>query len=164
MDYITYYSSPIGKITIASNGNAIVGLWFNNQKHYASVLDKNNIQQNNLPIFKTVFSWLDIYFSGNQPKSTPLINMRGTCFQRRVWNSLLSIPYGEVATYGTIAKQLNCPSAQAIGGAVGRNPISIIIPCHRVVCTNSKLIGYAGCINKKHWLLNLENNSSLFEV
>ena len=97
-----------------------------------------------LPIFKTVFNWLDVYFSGNQPNFSPKINMRGSCFQRRVWNVLLSIPYGEVVSYGTIAKQLNCRSAQAVGGAVGRNPISIIIPCHRVVGTNGKLTGYAG--------------------
>ncbi|MBQ4421188.1 MAG: methylated-DNA--[Bacteroidales bacterium] len=164
MDYVTYYSSPIGKITIASDSDAIVGLWFDNQKHYASVLDSNNGQQNDLPIFKTVFNWLDIYFGGNQPNFTPKINMRGSCFQRCVWNVLLSIPYGKVVTYGTIAKQLNCRSAQAVGGAVGRNPISIIVPCHRVVGTNGKLTGYAGGIDKKHWLLNLENNFSLLNI
>ncbi len=164
MDYVTYYSSPIGKITIASNSDSIVGLWFDNQKHYASVLDSNNEQQNDLPIFKTVFNWLDIYFKGNQPNFTPKINMRGSCFQRRVWNILISIPHGKVVTYGTIAKQLNFHSAQAVGGAVGRNPISIIVPCHRVVGTNGKLTGYAGGIDKKQWLLNLENNFSLLNI
>lgn len=163
MDYITYYSSPIGRITVASDGDAIVGLWFDQQKHYASVLDSNKYQQDNLHLFKTVFNWLDIYFSGNQPNFSPKINMRGSCFQRRVWNILLSIPYGEMITYGTIAKQLNCRSSQVIGGAVGRNPISIIIPCHRVVGTNGKLTGYAGGINKKHWLLNLEKRSSTLD-
>lgn len=163
MDYITYYSSPIGRITVASDGDAIVGLWFDQQKHYASVLDSNKYQQDNLHLFKTVFNWLDIYFSGNKPNFSPKINMRGSCFQRRVWNILLSIPYGEMITYGTIAKQLNCRSSQVIGGAVGRNPISIIIPCHRVVGTNGKLTGYAGGINKKHWLLNLEKRSSTLD-
>ena len=161
MQYITHYSSPIGAITISSNGNALTGLWFNGQKYFAATLSAD-YKKENLPIFTEAKRWLDVYFSGSKPDFTPQLKLNGSPFRMAVWQILLSIPYGQTITYGAIAQQLAKKngkakmSAQAVGGAVGHNPISIIVPCHRVVGTNGSLTGYAGGIDKKIKLLELE--------
>lgn len=125
------------------------------QKYYGSTLINN--EEFSLPlVFDEVRRWLDIYFSGREPDFMPPLLLRGTSFQQRVWEALLTIPYGQTVTYGELAHQLGCRSAQAVGGAVGRNPISIIVPCHRIVGTNGSLTGYAGGLDRKRALLQLE--------
>lgn len=169
MDYIHHYNSPLGSITIASDGTALTGLWFDGQKYFAANLSRDN-EEKDLPIFEEADRWLDIYFTGKAPDFTPPLLMRATPFQKAVWNILLTIPYGKTMTYGEIAdriaKQKGLPrmSAQAVGGAVGHNLISLIIPCHRVVGSNGSLTGYAGGIDKKVKLLTLEqaDMSALF--
>lgn len=161
MQYINHYHSPLGEILLASDGVCLTGLWFENQKYYADKLD-NKHEEKDLPIFKQTKHWLDLYFSGKEPDFTPQIHMIGTLFQVSVWQILMKIPYGKTITYSDIAneiatqKNISKMSAQAVGGAVGHNKISIIIPCHRVVGTNGSLIGYAGGIDKKIKLLTLE--------
>lgn len=169
MDYIHHYDSPLGGITIASDGNALIGLWFDGQKYYADSLH-NEYEEKALPIFEQTDQWLDIYFSGNAPDFIPPLSMRTTPFRKAVWNVMLTIPFGQTMTYGEIANRIarlrgvSQMSAQAVGGAVGHNSISLIIPCHRVVGTNGSLTGYAGGIDKKVKLLSLEqaDMSSLF--
>ena len=151
MQYISYYHSPIGNILLASDNIGLTGLWFENQKYYAYNLDQEH-QEKELPIFEQTKKWLDIYFSGKEPNFTPSLHMVGTPFQTTVWKILQQIPYGKTITYGEIAYK-------AIGGAVGHNGISIIIPCHRVVGTNGSLTGYAGGIDRKIKLLSLEKVS-----
>ncbi|MDI9212236.1 methylated-DNA--[protein]-cysteine S-methyltransferase [Clostridioides difficile] len=164
MQYISYYHSPIGNILLASDNIGLTGLWFENQKYYAYNLDQEH-QEKELPIFEQTKKWLDIYFSGKEPNFTPSLHMVGTPFQITVWKILQQIPYGKTITYGEIAykvaqqKGISKMSAQAIGGAVGHNGISIIVPCHRVVGTNGSLTGYAGGIDRKIKLLSLEKVS-----
>lgn len=162
--YKTEYKSPLGIITICCDEDEkVVGLFFKNQKYFADNIDGKITENNNLKIFVTVKSWLDRYFAGKKPniKEIP-IKFIGNDFRKSVWKILYEIPYGKVLTYGDIAKQIakqkniTKMSAQAIGGAVGHNPISIIVPCHRVVGKNGKLTGYAAGINKKKKLLELE--------
>ena len=155
MDYIYHYESPIGMITMASNGETLIGLWFDGQKYFGDSLGEA-YEEKMLPIFEQTINWLDIYFSGGIPDFTPALTMRTTEFRKNVWNIMLSIPYGETMTYGEIAKKLQSMSAQAVGGAVGHNSISLIIPCHRVVGSDGSLTGYAGGIDKKIKLLELE--------
>lgn len=161
MEYIYHYKSPLGGITVASNGKAITGLWFDGQKYFADTLDKNH-KESQLPVFEQAKEWLDIYFSGKSPDFTPPICMKTTEFRKSVWKIMLEIPYGKTTTYGEIAKKtaenkgLAKMSAQAVGNAVGHNAISIIIPCHRVIGANGKLTGYAGGLDKKIKLLELE--------
>lgn len=169
MDYVHHYQSPLGGITLTSDGTALIGLWFDDQKYFADTIRKQT-QEKNLPIFQETKKWLDIYFSGKAPDFTPPLNMRTTPFRKRVWEIMLSIPFGHTMTYGQIAdkiaheKGIRRMSAQAVGGAVGHNSISLIIPCHRVVGTNGSLTGYAGGIDKKVKLLELEqtNMKNLF--
>ena len=161
MQYITHYQSPLGGITISSDGSALTGLWFDGQKYFASTLGAD-YKEKNLPVFTEAKRWLDIYFSGKEPDFTPPLSLNGSAFRMAVWQILQSIPYGQTITYGDIAKQLAAQtgkakmSAQAVGGAVGRNPISIIVPCHRVIGAGGSLTGYAGGIDKKVQLLELE--------
>lgn len=161
MIYIYKYNSFIGNITVASNGELLTGLWFDGQKYFDSILSEQH-EQKKLPIFDCAKHWLDIYFCGGIPDFMPPLLLEGTSFRKSVWEILLSIPYGRTITYGEIArkiaKQRELPrmSAQAIGNAVGHNPISIIVPCHRVVGANGSLTGYAGGIDKKVKLLTLE--------
>ncbi len=161
MDYTHHYASPLGGITIASNGELLTGLWFDGQKYFADTLEKGH-EEKSLPIFEQTDKWLDIYFSGNAPNFTPPLLMKTTPFRKSVWEILLTIPYGETLSYGEIAKIIASQkgiarmSAQAVGGAVGHNSISLIIPCHRVVGTNESLTGYAGGIERKLKLLELE--------
>lgn len=160
MLYTSHYASPLGGMTLVSDGTALVGLYFDGQKYAAEGLDATRTQKN-LPIFEEARRWLDVYFSGRKPDFMPALAPHGTAFQQSVWEILRTIPYGETTTYGAIARRIEqntgCRmSAQAVGGAVGRNPISILIPCHRVVGTNGSLTGYAGGIDKKERLLRWE--------
>ena len=161
MDYTYHYTSPLGGITLASDGAALTGLWFDDQKYFGDTLTEE-YEETNLPVFAKATEWLDIYFSGRNPGFIPPLSMRTTAFRRRVWEIMLEIPFGQTMTYGQIAAQIakekDLPhmSAQAVGGAVGRNSISLIIPCHRVVGTDGSLTGYAGGIDKKIALLELE--------
>ena len=156
MEYIAYYDSPLGGITLASNGEVLTGLWFDGQKHFGSTLGTQTSSSAKLPVFDDTYCWMDIFFSGHEPDFLPPLSLRGTPFQQRVWKELLTIPYGQTVTYGELARQVGCRSAQAIGGAVGRNPIAIIVPCHRVVGTNGSLTGYAAGLDRKRALLQLE--------
>ena len=161
MVYTRHYTSPLGSITLASNGGSLTGLWFDGQKYFPHKLISESIESE-LPIFTRTCNWLDIYFSGNIPDFTPPISLNTTPFRKAVYDILLTIPYGQTMTYGEIAniiaKQngVERMSAQAVGGAVGHNPVSIIIPCHRVVGADGSLTGYAGGLNKKIELLKLE--------
>lgn len=161
MQYTNTYESSLGNILIAADNLGLTGLWFENQKYFAQNLDPNH-EMKDLPIFNETKQWLNIYFSGRNPKSIPQLHIMGSPFRMKVWRILLQIPYGEVMTYGEISKkiaaEMNLPriSAQAIGGAIGHNKISIIIPCHRVIGHNGNLTGYAAGINKKAKLLELE--------
>ena len=161
MEYIHHYKSPLGMITMASDGDALIGLWFDGQKYYADCLDYQ-YEEKMLPVFEQADRWLDIYFGGKEPEFMPPLRMKTTEFRKAVWNVMLSIPYGKTMTYGEIADRiakergLARMSAQAVGGAVGHNSISLMIPCHRVVGTNGSLTGYAGGIEKKVKLLELE--------
>lgn len=161
MEYVHHYASPLGGITIAGTENALTGLWFDGQKYFGSTLSPN-CEEKNLPVFEKTDLWLNIYFSGKAPDFTPPIFYKTTDFRRAVWEVLLKIPYGETMTYGGIASEIarrrGVPkmSAQAVGNAVGHNPISLIIPCHRVLGADGSLTGYAGGIDKKSKLLELE--------
>jgi methylated-DNA-[protein]-cysteine S-methyltransferase len=161
MQYTNKYHSPLGGITLASNGEALTGLWFDGQKYFGAALSAEH-EERDLPVFEQARQWLDIYFRGENPGFTPPLSLHAAPFRLGVWEILKSIPYGHVMTYGDIAdiiaKQMRLKrmSAQAVGGAVGHNPVSIIVPCHRVVGSNGSLTGYAGGIDKKVKLLALE--------
>ena len=157
MEYTFHYDSPLGGITLGGDGEALTGLWFDGQKYFADTLDPVH-REKVLPVFEETVRWLDVYFSGKEPGFTPKLNPEGTAFRRAVWDVLLTIPYGKTMTYGEIAERLGLSrgSAQAVGGAVGHNPISLIIPCHRVLGADGSLTGYAGGTDKKHSLLALE--------
>lgn len=159
--YSDTYDSPLGKITMVSGGEALEGLWIDGQHYYADSL-KNPPVEKSLPVFERTRAWLDCYFSGREPDFMPPLAPAGTAFRKRIWQILLEIPYGQVRTYGDIGKQIAAErgrekmSAQAVGGAVGHNPISILIPCHRVIGSDGSLVGYGGGIDKKLALLELE--------
>ena len=155
MDYIYFYDSPLGGILLASDGEALTGLWFEGQKYYAEGLSPEHAEKP-LPIFEACERWLELYFNGQAPDFTPALATRGTAFQKRVWDILLTIPYGQTLSYGDIAEKLGGNSARAVGSAVGRNPISLVIPCHRVLGADGGLTGYAGGIDRKRRLLELE--------
>ena len=164
MEYLHCYNSPLGGITIASDGKTLTGLWFDGQKYFADTLEKDH-EEKALPVFDQADRWLDIYFSGRQPGFTPIYQLYGlTQFRREVSEILCSIPFGKTRTYGDIADQIaqsrGIPkmSAQAVGGAVGWNPICIIIPCHRVLGAGGNLTGYGGGLENKKALLELEGN------
>lgn len=169
MIYQTQYQSPVGNITLASDGKNLVGLWLDCQKYFADSIKEEMHPDDTLPLFTKVKDWLERYFQGRQPLISELpLAPSGSEFRQMVWNILCEIPYGQTATYGEIAqkiarrKGLPHMSAQAVGGAVGHNPISIIIPCHRVVGTNGSLTGYAGGLDKKIKLLKLEGADTSF--
>lgn len=162
MVYTCEYKSLLGDILLAADEIGLRGLWFEGQKYFANTLPAGHLSQET-SILAEAKCWLDVYFSGEEPNFTPALHPTGSSFRQAVWQILLQIPYGQTITYGEIARQLAkmqktaCMSAQAIGGAVGHNEISIIIPCHRVVGTNGSLTGYAGGIDKKVALLKLEH-------
>ena len=161
MSLIHDYDSPLGPITLASDGKELTGLWFRGQKYYGSTLTGTHVPAQ-CPVFDQTMRWLDIYFRGKAPAFTPPLAMKTTPFRKAVWDILLTIPFGQTITYGEIAAKIAARtgrphmSAQAVGGAVGHNPISLIIPCHRVVGTNGSLTGYAGGLDKKERLLEME--------
>ena len=206
MDYTCHYHSPLGGITLASDGDALIGLWFDGQKHYAESIDAEH-EDKMLPVLEDACRWLDTYFRGTDPGFTPPLRPRATSFQKQVWDILLTIPFGQTMTYGEIARRLagmtetvnvardgdtsfvpsdlpfhidreshrtavhaipaSAPirtSARAVGGAVGRNPISLIIPCHRVIGADGRLTGYAAGIEKKIRLLKLEQSRVFFAI
>ena len=201
MTYTAHSNSPLGGITLASDGHALTGLWFDGQKHFPATYRNRTSEDSDLPVFEHTRKWLDLYFSGNCPDFTPPLAPKGTPFQQKIWELLLAIPYGKTMTYGEIAKRFvetrliaslhdatpqsaflrgaSCSgaslrdaslqgtsiqgtlltknmSAQAVGGAVGHNPVSLIIPCHRVIGANGSLTGYAGGLERKKYLLELE--------
>ena len=161
MNYIYHYDSPLGGITLAGDGEALTGLWFDDQKHIPVMLGPS-CEAGEQPVPGETARWLDLYFSGKDPGFTPKIRMRATAFRETVWRILLTVPYGETVTYGEIAdrtaKQMRLPrmSAQAVGGAVGHNTIALIIPCHRVIGADGSLTGYAGGVERKVMLLEME--------
>lgn len=165
MDYIHHYDSPLGSITMASDGTSLKGLWFDGQAHFGSTLSPEH-KEKMLPVFAQTDQWLDSYFSGKIPNFTPPLSVRSTPFREAVWTYLLTIPYGYTVTYGQIAdiladkRGIAKMSAQAVGSAVGHNPIGLIIPCHRVMGCKGKLTGYAAGVDKKAWLLILEKQST----
>ena len=156
-----HYESPLGGITLGSDGKALIGLWFDGQKYFGDTL-RESWEEKKLPIFEETDQWLNIYFSGKAPEFTPKLAMRTTVFRKMVWEIMLGIPFGQTMTYSQIARtaaqRMGIPrmSAQAVGGAVGHNALSLIIPCHRVVGTDGSLTGYAGGIERKNKLLEME--------
>ena len=161
--YTMQYRSPLGMLTLTGTCDTITGLWFENQKYFGSTLNAQAVE-NQTPAFHLASAWLDQYFHGEYPMFSLPLTPSGSLFQQNVWNILRQIPYGTLTTYGTIAKQLQKQtgkrvSAQAVGGAVGHNPISILIPCHRVVGATGNLTGYAAGIETKIQLLRLEGIS-----
>lgn len=169
MIYTCKYNSALGGITLASDRERLTGLWFDGQKYFGDTLP-NEYTEARLPIFDETTLWLDAYFSGKNPDFMPPLHFNTSPFRQAVWEILLSIPYEKTMTYGAIAdkiaeqKGLKKMSTQAVGGAVGHNSVSIIVPCRRVVSSNGSLTGYAGGINKKIQLLTLEkvNMSGFF--
>ncbi len=159
MVYTTHYVSPLGDILLAGDEVGLCGLWFAGQTHFAPGIAEN---EGELPVFAEARRWLDTYFAGDAPDFVPPLHLCGTAFQREVWDILRTIPYGGTVTYGELAAILAGRrgvarfSAQAVGGAVGRNPVSIILPCHRVVGAGGRLTGYAGGLARKAALLELE--------
>lgn len=181
MIYTKTYESPIGKLFLAAGNEALIGLWIQGQKYFPEKLfsEQDSVTDctgKDCEILAQTGVWLDQYFAGDRPSPrrlklapglAPRILPPSSEFRQQVWKLLLEIPYGEVVTYGELASRLvqcrglNSMSAQAVGGAVGHNPLSIIIPCHRVVGADGSLTGYAGGVEKKRWLLQLEGYSTL---
>ena len=163
MYYFTMYPSPLGNMTLACDGKALVGLWLEGQKHFGGTISHEMVEKNDIPIFYAAKRWLERYFSGERvsPSELPLRPIGGE-FRQSVWRILCGIPYGEVTTYGAIAKEIakqmgrERMSGQAVGGAIAHNPILVIIPCHRVVGADGSMTGYAGGIPAKRKLLALE--------
>ena len=178
MNWISHYDSPLGGMTMASDGESLTGLWFDRQRFFGAGTDSSGRETCCLPVFDETCQWLDVYFAGRVPDFTPPLAPRGTPFREAVWQILLTIPYGQTMTYGEIAdrmarqraaQRVAAPevamqqglaqriAAQAVGGAVGHNPIAIIVPCHRVVGAGGSLTGYAAGLDRKRRLLQLEN-------
>ena len=161
MTFTQHYDSPLGGILLAADEIGLTGLWFDGQKYFARGLSSER-EERELPVLLEAKRWLDIYFTGKEPEFLPPLAPDGSEFRKEVWKLLLTIPYGKTMTYGEIGRKIaemtgkKHMSAQAVGGAVGHNPISILVPCHRVVGTNGSLTGYAGGIEKKIGLLKLE--------
>lgn len=169
MIYRTYYLSSLGRMLLAADDMGLVGAWFEGQKYFGEFPEHRNFvfEEKENHILKDALRWLDIYFSGQKPDFLPKLHLMGTDFQREVWDILLEIPYGQTVTYGEIARKiadkrgLKTMSAQAVGGAVGHNRVSVIVPCHRVIGSDGSLTGYAGGIERKIRLLDIENGSCL---
>ena len=152
----TEYLSPVGLLTLAGDEDALMGLWLRGQRYFLASLPETPVRRDDLPLFERARGWLDRYFAGGRPAPDELpLAPNGTPFRQRVWRRLRAIPCGETVTYGRIAAELGS-SPRAVGGAVGHNPISIIIPCHRVTGADGSLTGYAGGIAAKRSLLALE--------
>ena len=164
MQYTAHYESPLGGLLLAADDVGLTGLWFDGEKYYALHLAREH-EMRQTAVHEQTAAWLDVYFSGRDPDFMPPLHLIGTPFQQEVWALLRQIPYGKTTTYGALAKTLAAQrglermSAQAVGGAVGHNEISILVPCHRVVGTGGSLTGYAGGVDKKKALLELEGVS-----
>ncbi len=148
------YPSPLGPMILAVDGEGLCGVWFVGQRYFP----RENLGKMDAthPVLCRARQWLDAYFSGEVPQDPLPLHLKGTDFQRSVWQALMQIPYGKTVTYGQLAKKLGVGSAQAVGGAVGRNPVSILIPCHRVLGADGSLTGYAGGLERKQALLEWE--------
>ena len=160
---IKNYASPMGEILLAGMGDALTGLWFAEQRFYADSLPPDSVP-GELPVFDRTRQWLDLYFAGIRPDFTPLLAPIGTPFRLAVWELLREIPWGAVVSYGTLAARVaertgKAASPRAVGGAVAHNPISLIIPCHRVIGADGRLPGYAGGLSRKRRLLELERGA-----
>ena len=153
--FFTDIPSPAGQLRLASDGTDVTGLWLEGQKYFAAGLDPASLNAPDLPVFLETRRWLEDYFAGRRPPALPPMSPAGTIFRQSVWRRLLEIPYGQTCTYGDLAAELGS-SPRAVGSAVGHNPISILIPCHRVLGTDDSLTGYAGGLEKKRFLLALE--------
>ena len=161
MDYTQHYDSPLGGILLASDGHALTGLWFDGQKYYADTLAAVHAEKT-LPVFEETKRWLELYFQRKKPSFIPAVNLRTTACRKAVLEILMTIPYGQTLTYGQVAALVarrqgtGAVSARAVGSAVGRNPVSLIVPCHRVVGADGSLTGYAGGLERKAALLRME--------
>lgn len=162
MQYQKKYRSPLGEMLLAADDRGLVGIWFRGAEHFGRGLEPGS-REGEHPFLLEAERWLDCYFSGREPEFQPPVHWQGTPFQQTVWELLRQIPYGSTVTYGTLAvyaaERLGRPgmSAQAVGGAVARNPLSVLVPCHRVVGADGSLTGYAGGLERKRWLLALED-------
>ena len=152
MELLTNYASPLGEIVLAADGDALIGLWFSGQAHFGAGL--RDAEDGDCAVLREAKAWLDDYFAGRAPETLPKLRPRGTAFQQRVWAELLRIPRGETATYGELAAKIGSHAR-----AVGRNPISIMIPCHRVLGADGSLTGYAGGTERKAALLKIESGT-----
>lgn len=161
MEYTSKINSPMGAILLAADEKGLIGAWFEHQKYEKSVLSRD-VQEKETAEIRDAKRWLDVYFQGREPDFTPELHLIGSDFRQLVWGELLKVPYGETVTYGELAAVVagktgrSSMSAQAIGGAVSHNPVSIIVPCHRVIGQDGSLTGYAGGIDRKRALLKLE--------
>ena len=164
-DCTHHYASPLGGITLSSDGGALTGLCFDGQLRFAAP-PAASPAEDVAPVFRQAISWLELYFGGRDPGFTPPLRLRATPFRLAVWQILLDIPYGQTSSYGdvaaAVARRMGLPrmSARAIGGAVGHNPVALIIPCHRVIGADGSLTGYAGGVARKRRLLELEQNGA----
>ena len=164
MERIHHYDSPLGGITLSCAGGALTGLWFDGQKHFGSTMSAE-AEEGHADVFDDADKWLNVYFSGRQPDFLPQIRLIGTDYQKAVWQILLTIPYGKTFTYGQVARMAAESmgntgfSARAAGNAVARNPISLLVPCHRVIGADGSLTGYAGGKDRKKMLLDMEIKS-----
>ena len=162
--YVHRYASPLGAVTLAANGEALTGLWFDGQRYFPE--RAGSLEERSLPVFDAADRWLDIYFGGDAPDFTPALAPAGTPFCRAVWELLLAVPFGQTVTYGQLAAALaertgaSRVSPRAVGGAVGRNPISLIIPCHRAGGAGGARTGYAGGLDRKARLLAMERRGA----
>ena len=168
MNELWHYDSPLGGMSMTSDGKSLTGLWFDRQRFFGAGIEATGMELQRLPVFDETCRWLDVYFSGRVPDFTPPLALHGTPFRETVWKILLTIPYGQTMTYGEIAARLASQqvarpgfapriAAQAVGGAVGHNPVAVIVPCHRVVGADGSLTGYAAGLDRKRRLLQVEN-------
>lgn len=149
-----FYASPLGRILIAADDVGLTGLWFEGSKFFPA--EQSTPTHEMTPALRGAVRWLDEYFSGTEPDFTPPLHLSGSDFRMRVWSELMKIPYGKTVSYGDIARAVGCKSAQAVGGAVGHNPVLLIVPCHRVLGADGAFTGYAAGTERKQYLLQLE--------
>lgn len=165
ISYIRKYHSPLGEITLACRDEGLTGLWFDGQKHYGSTLTDIKTEADT-PAMSLAVRWLDEYFSGHEPQFMPPLSLIGTPFSRLVWRKLTEIPYGTTLTYKELTLRMAARgeggegAVRAVAAAIGRNPVSIIVPCHRIIGSGGRLTGYAGGIERKEWLLRMELNGN----
>lgn len=165
ISYIRKYHSPLGEITLACRDEGLTGLWFDGQKHYGSTLTDIKTEADT-PVMSLAVRWLDEYFSGHEPQFMPPVSLIGTPFSRLVWRKLTEIPYGTTLTYKELTLRMAARgeggegAVRAVAAAIGRNPVSIIVPCHRIIGSGGRLTGYAGGIERKEWLLRMELNGN----